>query len=135
MIAVGEIEKFMMNRDGNIKGFRLTDGTVVITPPREGENLFAQLKHGDEVHVTGYQFVTSHGKSRIIANQIEIQHNRNANERYHESRHPSDDVPRTNTKSESAEDLDNWIDLNRVANSILSELRVLNRELKTLISG
>jgi hypothetical protein len=66
----GEIERFAMNRNGDIKGFHLTDGTIVITPVREGENILAQLKPGDKVHVGGHRVVHSRRDSRIVANRI-----------------------------------------------------------------
>jgi hypothetical protein len=72
--AVGRVRKFIYNGSGYINGLRLSDGTVVMTPMQQSEQILAHVRHGDEVRVVGRRRENIYGHDRLVAKKIEILH-------------------------------------------------------------
>ncbi len=66
----GKVERFVTNREGDVDGFALADGTEVKVPPHQGAELQSFLKTGETVQVDGRRHVTPEGEVHLHADRI-----------------------------------------------------------------
>ena len=70
MQAKGTVKEFHKNREGDVDGVILSDGTEVKLPPHQGAELQALLRVGDEVKVEGHRHETPRGDKHLHADRL-----------------------------------------------------------------
>ncbi|PMS32195.1 hypothetical protein C0Z20_27175 [Trinickia symbiotica] len=68
-VAQGTVSRFVINPEGDVDGFILSDGSLVHFPPHLGTQLVAAVRPGDAVQIAGFMDGSGDVKARQIVNQ------------------------------------------------------------------
>jgi hypothetical protein len=66
----GEVDRYTTTPNGDVNGFRLTDGTVIVTPLKDAHRVLSTVHPGMTVHVEGVKVIGTRSGRRIVANRI-----------------------------------------------------------------
>ncbi len=66
----GVVDRYTTTPNGDINGFRLTNGMVIVTPLKDASRVHSVIRPGMNVHVEGVKVVGTRSGRRIVANRI-----------------------------------------------------------------